>query len=320
MALTIHAGNKENSLFVTNEHAASRHEQGTGKENRKSTIYAKDLAVRPDSILLKRQQAQKQAMKVMGDVFASDKSLDQSMDEMMVRAKELQEENAVNSREIRRIADTRTALMESYDVTVDSREHKDLELLRKEKEASQPLSEIELSDEELQRLEDIHKAGLTDYQKDMLELDDAEEVYQTLISDNEKQVKGIQMTLSDIKIERLKSHPMVDAGKQAEEIMEAANREIYGQLVNEGKEHIEEKMEEEKEKALERAEKKEEEEKKAQEKKEEKRAETEEVKEMDRMASYNSQKPKLDKEMEEILDELKLIQDDLKGAAVDTNI
>ena len=47
------------------------------------------------------------------------------------------------------------------------------------------------------------------------------------------------------------------------------------------------------------------------------------MKEFDEIASKTSDpnsKTKVEKEMEEILDGLKLLQDDLKGAAVDANI
>ena len=57
MALTIQMGKSENGLFVTNEHAADRHVANKEKSGHKSTIYAGDLAVRPDSIQLKREQA-----------------------------------------------------------------------------------------------------------------------------------------------------------------------------------------------------------------------------------------------------------------------
>ena len=174
----------------------------------------------------------------------------------------------------------------------------------------------------------------------MLELDEQQEVYEKNLSDGEAKIKSIRTTLSDTKIDRLKSNPMLEAQKQADEIMEAANKEIYGELVNEGKKHIEEKMEEEKEKAEKRAEEKEEQEEKeeaAEERKAEmeqfiegtkqqteaKREELPSERDQEQMASYNdpnNAKTEAAKEIEEILDELKLIQDDIKGAAVDTNL
>lgn len=341
MALTIHAGKNANSLFVTNENAAARRAAEKGqREGNKSTIFAGDLGVGPDKIQLKRQQAQKQAMKIVGDTFAAERELDQSVAGMEERLKVLQDETAGCHEELKRIGNTRNELMEHYGVTEDSEEQADLELLRKEREANKPASGVTLDYEETKRLEKIHEKGITGYQTDMLELDEQQEVYEKNLSDGEAKIKSIRTTLSDTKIDRLKSNPMLEAQKQADEIMEAANKEIYGELVNEGKKHIEEKMEEEKEKAEKRAEEKEEQEEKeeaAEERKAEmeqfiegtkqqteaKREELPSERDQEQMASYNdpnNAKTEAAKEIEEILDELKLIQDDIKGAAVDTNL
>lgn len=341
MALTIHAGKNANSLFMTNENAAARRAAEKGqREGNKSTIFAGDLGVGPDKIQIKRQQAQKQAMKIVGDTFAAERELDQSVAGMEERLKVLQDETAGCHEELKRIGNTRNELTEHYGVTEDSEEQADLELLRKEREANKPASSVTLDYEETKRLEKIHEKGITGYQTDMLELDDQQEVYEKNLSDGEAKIKSIRTALSDTKIDRLKSNPMLEAQKQADEIMEAANKEIYGELVNEGKKHIEEKMEEEKEKAEKRAEEKEEQEEKeeaAEERKAEmeqfiegtkqqteaKREELPSERDQEQMASYNdpnNAKTEAAKEIEEILDELKLIQDDIKGAAVDTNL
>lgn len=344
MSVTIHVTNSKNGLFVTNENAAARQKAEKGANTNRSTIFAGDLSVKTDRVSVIKQQAQKKAMKVLSDVFEAEKGLDQSMEDMVERSQELKDEKLAYEKELCQIQADRDSLMEQCGLTEESQEHKDLELLRKEREAGKTGSGIELTDEEQSRLAEIHEAGITDYQKDMLELDQREELYQGKIEKNETQIMGISRSLNDISIERLKSNPMLDAAKQADGIMEAANKQIYGELINEGKKHIEEKMEEEKEKAEKRAEKKEEEEKKA-EAKEEREALQEEmienvrnnldekeqiaksshadhldVSDIEMMASYNSQKPETDKKLQEIMDELKVIQDDLKGVKVDANI
>ncbi len=344
MSVTIYAGNAENDLFVTNKNAAARREAEKERSGNKSTIYAGNLGVREDSISIKKKQAQKQAMKVLGDVFDSEKKIDQSMNDMEAKVQELRDENMGYYKELSQVDSMREQRMEDYGVTPDSREQMDLELLRKERDMGKPGKDITLTEEEWQRLSEIHETGISDYQKDMLELDEREQIYLKNITKNESMIKGIRSSLMDTKIERLKTHPMVDAEKDAEAIMEAANKDILGDLINEGKKHIEEKMEEEKKKAEERAEKKEEEEEKEA-KKEEREALQEQVIEnakehseikievtkpekpkdpdaldIEMMTSYNSAKPEIDKEMEEILDELMLIEEDLKGAAVDENI
>lgn len=341
MALTIHAGKSANGLFVTNEHAAARRaaEKAQG-EGKRSSIFAGDLGVGPDKIQLKRQQAQKQAMKIVGDTFAAEKEIDQSMTDMADRLDALQKEGYEYHKDLDRIAEKRNGLQENYGVTEDSDEHADLELLRKERKANEPGSNVTLDYEETKRLEKIHEKGLTGYQTDMLELDDQQAVKEKNLSETESQIESIRASLNDTAIERLKSNPMLEAQKEADKLMEAANKEIIGDLMNESKEHIEEKMAEEKEKAEKIAEEKEEQEEK-EEAAEERKAEMEQFiegtkqqaeakkeelpseRDQETMASYNdpnNQETEAAKEIAEILDELKLIQDDIKGAAVDANL
>ena len=81
-------------------------------------------------------------------------------------------------------------------------------------------------------------------------------------------------------------------------------------------------MEEEKEKAEKLAEKKEEEEERLEKKeeREEKLEETQNKETIETLNSYNDPDPQIKKEIDEILDELKLIQEDLKGVKVDSNV
>lgn len=288
MSVTIYRGKSTGGLFVTNENAAARRQAEKKDSGNRKTIFAGDLAARPDSIMLRKKQAQKQAMKVLQDTFDVDKKMDLSMEDMTARQEELREKNLGYQRELEQISSQKQELMKAYGITEDSEEIPE------------------------------------EYQQRMQELEENETMYRGYIEGNNAAIKGIGISLSDTKIERLKEHSMVDAAKQSEEILQAASREIYGELINEGKKHLEEKMEEEKEKAEKLAEKKEEQEErleKAEERKENLERKTENDREMlETIRSYNEPDSAADKEIQEILDELKLIQDDIKGAAVDQNI
>lgn len=267
MSITINAAKNGKSLFFTNENAAARRNAEKESAEKRNSLYAGDIGVREDSIQIKRQQAQKKAMKMIKETFESDRELDQSMEDMRTRSEELQEQNVGYHQELKRIEETRNELAEAGD------------------------------------------SG--DYENMMSELDEQEKEYRKRIAANESGITGIRQSLSDTKIDRLKSDPMQEAQGKAEDLMMAANKEIYGELMNEGKKHIEEKMAEETEKADKRAEKKEEEEEKKAEQKEQEAQQEEWI---------ENTKEAADKKIDEILDEFKLIQDDLKGAAVDTNL
>lgn len=270
MSLTIHIGNDE-SRFVTNEHA-----EKSERQEKRTTLFAGDLAVCPDRIAIKRQQAQKKAMKVLNETFDSEKQLEQNLDELSNKRQSCEGENVENYRILQEIATARKERMELGDIDSEK------------------------------------------YQKDMKEFHEREKIYQGYIQDNEKEISEITAALRNIKIERLKSEPMVEAQKQSEQILAAANKEIYGELMNESKNYIEEKMEEEKQKAEERAEKKEEEEERLEKKQEKEEIQEENQKEL--IEKTQVQQPKIERKLEEILDELKLIQEDLKGVVVDSGI
>lgn len=178
---------------------------------------------------------------------------------------------------------------------------------------------------------DDSKQGPASYQKEMLELDKNESVYKQTIEDNNKSIVSENAIISGIHLERLKTHDMVDASKQADKIIESANKDIIGMMIEDVKENIDDKFEENQEKA----EKKEEEKEKLEEKIEAAKAESEKTKDNDNQdemyklndtlneiisKKQNSTIPDIKKSLEQIIGELKLTSEDLKGSVVDEDI
>lgn len=318
MSMTIHIGS-QNDTFMTNDRVAtnSKVNDKSEKSNR-TTLFAGDIGLGPDSIQFKREQAQKKALKIVGDTFSSEKELDQNVSDLMDQRQKLQDQNVDNIQMLHEIDASKKERMDSYQVTENSPENQDLELLRKEKLSGKAGLDIELTDAETKRLAEIHSEGITDYQRDMLELDDKEEIYQGYIDDNNSSLKGISSSLSGIQISRLKSAPMLDASKESQEILDAANKDVIGELISESKDHIDDKVEEEKDKADDIKEEKEEKEEKTDSKESSENVKEDQQEDMIENASID--KPKVEKKLEEILDDMNLIEEDLKGAAVDTGI
>ncbi|MCM1135975.1 MAG: hypothetical protein NC400_10420 [Clostridium sp.] len=126
------------------------------------------------------------------------------------------------------------------------------------------------------------------------------------------------------RLEKLKSDPMVAAERTADKMLEASHKEIVGMLINEAKEHVDEEMAEKKEAAEEKAEKKKEEEEKLEKIKEEK-DEKEEFAERvadssELMVEADSAMDEVQKEIQKVIEEMKLIEEDIKGAAVDASM
>lgn len=324
-----------------NNGAAEAAESGkrTGKSSKSGkngdklkTIYAGDLNIcKQDSIESKKKQAQKMAMNVIKNAFSGDKEIDNEVNERRQHIEDLKKENKEYGELLGDIAKEREALKEKYGVQEGSQEEKELELLRKGNDMMQSLA---LSEDERQQLSDIRKRGLTDYQSEMLNLDSPAKEYIGKINDNNKMIIEDNAIVRGIRIERLKSHAMDDAADQADDIMETANKEIIGMLVDEAKDKIDADRAEQEEKAEEKKEEEQELEEKIEAAKA--RADKAEQKSDDDdddiiykanelldqidMVSQAQKVEAAQKSLNQMVGELALTADDLKGVAVDEKL
>ena len=256
---------KNTSIYMGQDEISLRHrEEKAGQQKNRKSASAVSLNQQNDSILMKKQMAQKKAMKIVGDTFSAEHALDEEQNSRREKVDELRQQ---------------LTEIQGY-IT-----------------AQEELPEEEMTEEDRA----AQKEALKEYQKQ----------YDNIKNDIMSEIAAIRGT----KLERLKSSPMIKAQKEAGEIMEAAGDEIIGMLMQEAKDHIDEEKEEREEKAEEIAEKREEEEERL-DKSREKSEEAEAITEMIRKSASNDMK----KEIEELLDKLKLIEEDIKGAAVDTQL
>ncbi len=338
------------NLFVTNENSAKRQSaRGNIKQNKSRTVFAGNLNMGKDSILAKKQKAQREAMKMISDVFQSDWKTDAEQGSRLSHMEALKKENAESTKQLKDIQDTQDKLMKEYGITADSEEQRDLELVRKIKNAKDPFAKDNLTAEEKERYEKIQEKGLTEYQERVLALDkDADEIT-SAIKDNQKEISVEESEYKAAKMQRLKENPMVGVKRQAEKQLEAARKEMIGGLYNEAIEYIEEKAEEAKEEQKKKQEAKQEEEEKkalqeakkleqeislqkAEENAQERVVELEMKAKSRRQTKLQEQaydaglkdvdqsvdeSARMSQEMKDLLDKMKLLQEDLKGAAVD---
>lgn len=328
----------ENGMLAPNPNAEVRKQSMTDRK----TLFAGDLTKKTNSVAQIRERAQKKAQKIISDVFDAEKELDEQVREMREKCKGLFDERAKDCASLKQVYADQRQLMEDNGITEDSEEYKDLELLRKERDAKLD-PETKLTDEEKKQLERIHEQGLTKFQSMMLEKDEAARVYGERVEIAERSITQINSSLRDIHIERLKKDPMVDAQKTAEGILMAANDEVIGVLRKEGMEHIKEEIDEVVEKTKEAAEKRKEEEEKLEERKEKKEKLEEQIEKTKESVSddhpvetrhsadyeedmqevieaYHGKKSKADEELEQMIENLEMIMEDIKGAEVDINL
>ena len=273
---------KNYSVFAGDDTIQSRHaaQKDTKQKKNGKSIDARGIAAVTDPIAAKKAQAQKKAMKILGDAFAGESKVDDDMSERREKVKSLTQELADRKKEIKDLEDTKASLLEQgYD---------------------------ENSDEVRQLSE-----GIREYNKQAM--------------DAENELTAENAVIRQTKIERLKSNPMGEARDQADAVIEAANDEILGMLIDEGRDHIDEKQEEEKKKAEAAEEKKQELEEKLEARKEDKKEQeklTQDIVEASQKLNGGSTDSvaQAQQEIRDMMNRLKLVEDDVKGAAVDQGI
>lgn len=339
MGLTINAFGISNATDIAGQNI----EQIGAKQN-KQNVFGGNLNLANDPIAKRREEAQKQAWKVVKDAWDNDNSVDESMQVRRDHYAEMEALQREATAELADVNDDKEVLRELYDVAEDSKEQQDLELLEKEQDYKNGVSLESFSKEELDRLGELHQQPLTEYQERALELNDRAGNLKNQIQDATRQMQDDTADLRSIKQERLKSNPMLEAQQTKDAIMEAANDEIIGMLVQEAQEHIDEKMEEAKEKAEKSMEEKEEREeqreaikleravqeaiiegtKEAAEKAEsiarQSEAPSVEITEMVDIASGKDMTKDARQSLEEIKSSMNLLEADLKGIKVDEEV
>ena len=172
------------------------------------------------------------------------------------------------------------------------------------REANSKISDI---DKELDNLKELYgvesdsanKTDLTEYNEKVKELNDLKKEYSKQVENGKLSVKAMTESITDVKIDQLKSQDMLDSKEAADTIIEAAEKDIMSMAILEGKEHIDEKAEEAKEKTEEAKEK------------------AEEAKEEEAKEKAEDNVTKAQEEIQKLMDINNMIDEDIKGIEID---
>lgn len=278
--ITLYAGGQAGSSAATD---------GTDREqeNRK-TVFAGNLknnqeGTLQDRIAEKKAKAQEKAMKVVGEAFHTDLKIDEGMEESRRHVKEL---------------------------TAESRE------------LQNGLEDIDRRQEVLEKAKANGEIGEEQYLQDMENLKQERKVQEQKLAQAQGTIQGENASIRGTRIERLKHHAMADARKQADDIMDAAREEAIGMGWQEGMDHVDEeaeKREEQAEKIKEEREEKEEQLEKQKEKREEEEAWLEELS-PEEFSDMTKSAEDVQKEVQDMLRKMNLLDEDIKGAAVDESL
>ena len=228
----------------------------------------------------RREEAMQKARKIIGDVYVAEKSIDDDLAERAGRIEESKQSIVEANKELKALREEQEKLKEQYGITGE--------------EAEEELPE--------------------EYKMQHAELERYGEPFRQTVTEAEKVIREETAIIQAVKLERLKSSPMVAASEEAEEIIETAEENILTMLLDEGKEKIEETTEECKEKQEQLEEK--ERLKEAKEKERKERTELPEAS-MKELLELENVKKEMKQEVDQMLTEMKLLAEDIKGSMLD---
>lgn len=349
--ITVFTGDTQNNVQAERAAKDSRLQDGRNK-----TIYAGNFLTEfplRDRIQQRRAQAQERALKIVSDAWDGDKQIDDEIGRSRDRIKELKEQykellevkSAMRSgqEELEKEGNTLSVkLKEGEDaVSLEPEDSEEAAFMEKAYTARLfPWAEVEFTEEELKRFEEMDTEEITGYMKDRIEQraaawksggtvgaggeaggpERAGDEIDRLLYKLGKEIEMENAVIRGIRGEQRKHHSMLDAQKQAEDVMAAARDEIVGLVVEEAKEHIDEEQEKREEESEAIKEKKEEQEKILEERKEEEEELEKLIEEMpiEDMADLKNMQEEVRQEVQNIVNKMNLVAEDIKGAMVDT--
>lgn len=237
----------------------SRHNRDKENKNKTSFFAGNIMMNKQDSIAQKSALAQRKALKVVMNQFKGDNSIDEELTARQESRDHHIEESSKIEQEIHKINPTDKSLMEVYNVDADSKEQKDLELLQKQERSKQTGSKVKLTEEEKDQIKNM--GAPTEYQSAVLATDE----FNRRLKSEQAGADEDGAVIDGIKKALLKQHGMVDAKKEADSIMDAANKQIINTLISQSKDAVDAKYDDAKKKAEKAKQEKEEQDKKIEE-------------------------------------------------------
>lgn len=319
------------NINVNNSNMSIKNEKTGGKKNIKSINAANLNAMtdREQKIDEKRKSARKQAMKLISDAWGKDEKTSDKIKDLYKQKSDVVSEITDLKAKLKDIDKSKDVLRQQYGVDEDSQEQKDLELLMKYQDNKTGASYDDFSEDEIKRLKELQSEPLTEYQKKALMINAGKDSIYADIDKSENKAKRLLQNINNSKLEQLASQDMLKADEAADSVIGAAEKDIFGMLINEGKQNIDDKVEEDKEKADEAEKEKEERQEQIDEAKEKRKEEKEiiesqaESDKLDLETSLKDQKvdhlSEAQKQVVQIMNENKMINEDIKGIEIDLN-
>ena len=286
-----------------------------------------DMKNNKNPIFMRKNQLKKGAMKIVTDAFAGEQKIDKGIENHQNKVLELTRQANEASGDVKRLWELQADLKKNLGIADDSEEQKDFELLKKVYNISKGYSNESLTKEETERFRNM--GPLTEYQETSMEYYKMEVEFKDRMCKANDTIANENRTIEAINLERVKTHPMVDAKKEAAKILDAADKEVVQQLLEEVKDNIDEKIKEVNEKAEEIKDKDKNKDKEENMDKDISRnvSDTKAEKYSDRKLNHGEQihEPNIDwsavqKKVKQLLNAQKMLSEDIKGLEVNEEL
>lgn len=311
-----------NADFVQNRFTANNESEQIRANNKSFSL----AHAAKDPIAERKAQAFEKARKIVSDAFKGEKKIDAELQELRDLSARLTEDNKEKLDQISQNKAEMDWLQQTYGVTEDSQEQKDLEILMKKNDSYYDPS-VQLTEDEQKRYQEIMSEGQTEYQSRMMERHTENNRLQREMQENLAAIHANGSALRFVKGERLKSSPIKDAEDAAEKMLAAESDAIQGELVGSALDHMQEELQEKVEDAEKLAQQKAEKEEQieqVQETVDEQKRQIEEVRKetKEHMQAVEPEdiiniQEQIQAEIDKVLEELKLLAEDLKGNSID---
>lgn len=293
------------------------------------SIYAKDLTLSYNDnnyIDNKRKNARNQAMKLINDAWNRDDGLVKNIQDLNDnKANQVAKKQELLA-QMKRIDDTKEALRKEYGVSKDSDDQKDLELLEKYQNNKTGASYDDFTDEEIARLKELQNQPLTEYQKKILELNGVKDGLDIETQRIDEKLMGMTISILMAKTDQAASQDMINSQYAADQVLEAAEKDIMLKLINDGKETVDDKKAEEKaDKAEEKKEESQTDDAKTKTEKDNENiikgeSEAEQIEQNYKIKSQSVDNvAEVQKQIQQIMKDNNLINEDIKGIDIDLN-
>lgn len=311
--MKVNGSGKNTSFFA---YGAVQKEQKNQKNT--NTIFAGDWFKGKQSKSLieqKREKARKEAMQVVKTQFENDGKIDDDIKSRERKIAALKEEADGYNKAVNENKEMRAGLQERFGLSDEevAEQEKTIARINEARRAMKNGGVGQLSKEEMEK---IAGGALTEYQEAALVCDENIDYYNGLKDEALKNITQEAAIVQKMKDASVKNLGMIKAENYAEEMQKQASKEIIGDLMAEAKDHMDEELEELKEAAEKAAEKKKEEEERLH------RNEKEEnvPEEMYEVQEAGREQKQMEAELQEIIEKNKLLEEDLKGIAVNKTV